>query len=174
MTQIDRYRDFLLFVDANPFDFLPGEREIFFDFVNEAEKENLLVIGKNKAGCLICLYDQQGDKKQAPIVWLDSEQSPSGIFADNIQMFFSLLPYGTGVIHSIISQMIDIRNNFVNVGSCDKFKDELMVIFDRSSTLTNWSVYKEILQSSVNSEPCESILNSIKRHWNITERIIKK
>lgn len=174
MILLDRYRNFIEATDSNPFDFLPKVEEIYFDFINESEKEKLKVIGKNKSGCLICAYGEQDALEAASVVWLDSERSPSGIFSDDLEMFFSLLPYGMGYLYTIISNAIDINNNLINSADCNKLKDEHRQILKSNAVAEILPVYEKTMKISAGKEPCVSISNSIRKHWSITERIIKK
>jgi hypothetical protein len=174
MTLIEKYRNFIETIDSNPFDFQPKAEEIYFDFINELEKGKFTVIGKNKAGCLICEYNKQKAMKDAPILWLDSERSPSGIFTNNLETFFSLLPYGMGFLYKIISNGIDINNNLTDFVDCSKFEDERRQMLKKNSVAGILPAYEKSMGISIAKKPCENILQSIRKHWNITERIIKK
>jgi len=172
-TLLDKYRNFIETTDSNPFDFMPTEEKIFFDFIDESEKGKLKVVGKNKAGCLICLYGKQNAMEDGSIVWLDSEQSPSGIFADSLEIFFSLLPYGMGYLYKIISNCIDINNNLIENTDCNKLKVDQQLL-KKNPAAEMLPLYEKIMEISVVSEPCESILNSVRKHWSVTKRIIKR
>ena len=169
---MNNYKNFVEIIDSNPFDFIPAKRQTYFDYLVETEKNKLEVIGKNKAGSLICLYNGQDNKKPSPVIWLDSERSPSGIFTDTLEMFFSILPYGMGLIHRILLQAIDINNNFKNTANCEKLQNEYQKILDRNRKIL--PVYEKIMNIKIELEPCENIFKSISKHMIITERIIKK
>jgi hypothetical protein len=174
MTLTDKYKNFIELTDSNPFDFQPKAEEIYFDFINKSEKGKLTVIGKNKAGCLICTYDNQGATERGSVVWLDSERSPSGIFADNLEMFFSLLPYGMGFLYEIISGGIDIDNNLINTADCNKLNDDHQQLLKGKPVAVILPAYEKIMEISIGNKPCESILDSIRKHWSTTEKIINR
>lgn len=88
-------------------DFYPVTAEPNFikTLVPDAVAQHLTIIGKHGSGSLIAFwhYKPEVNLEALPLVWLDSEGSPSAVFAANYLDFLALLPYGTGFIYDVLS-----------------------------------------------------------------------
>lgn len=163
-------------MDINPFDFMPSEDALFDNFSAEV-KNMLLPFGKNKAGCLICYWLSSKDKDECPIVWIDSEGEPNAVFATNLSVFFSLLPYSTGAIYDMI---IASERHIQNPESNQSPKELFSGIYKEHSAQNQESgssrfekKLNELLDIKIAKNPTELVLKASKQFREITERINK-
>jgi len=70
-------------------------------------------IGMVNSASLLAFWQEPGLSSAAerPIVYIDSEGSPTTVFADSFADFLTLLPYGTEFLYKIINQMERARAN---------------------------------------------------------------
>jgi hypothetical protein len=82
----------------------PDEFPEFYSSVGDgrpALEEAFVAIGMNGAHCVIAQWDAPSRVvAEWPIVWVDSEGSPTGVFANAFSEFLTILPYGTVFIYN--------------------------------------------------------------------------
>jgi hypothetical protein len=90
-------------------DFEPLEPDEFPAYYSSADdnrpapEDAFTAIGMNGAHSVIAQWDAPSRSAgEWPIVWLDSEGTPTGVFANNFAEFLSILPYGMIYIKHII------------------------------------------------------------------------
>jgi hypothetical protein len=69
-------------------------------------------IGMMNASSLIAFWQESGPSAvERPIVYIDSEGSPTAVFAGSFADFLTLLPYGTRFLYKVINQSERARAN---------------------------------------------------------------
>lgn len=65
-------------------------------------------VAGNKAGCVVAIYRREpaAPPETQPLVWLDSEGSPNGIFAQHLNAFLCLIPFGSGLIYDVLTHCL--------------------------------------------------------------------
>jgi hypothetical protein len=67
---------------------------------DEQKNTRFHVIGQDGTGSVIALW--RSNRLSNPIVWLSSEGFPNSVFANSIQEFLSILPFGTAFIYDVL------------------------------------------------------------------------
>jgi hypothetical protein len=106
------------------------------------------VIGAHSSHSLIChwQYEKGIPIERQPVVWLDSEGWPNGVFAQDLRIFISLLPYDTGFLYDIISSWMCYKENSESVlNPNEKYtKDDLKRMLD--SARQRYGAYSKFLK----------------------------
>jgi hypothetical protein len=67
-------------------------------------------IGMTNSASLLAFWQEPGRATdERPIVYIDSEGSPVGVFAASFAEFLTLLPYGLEFIYRLITRLIDLQ-----------------------------------------------------------------
>lgn len=104
-----------------------------------------------------------------PIVWLDSEGSPSEVFAENLDSLFALLHYSQGSIYDVIfaNQMNEedpeLFESAIKRFSLEEFTQAAAEDWDENETLNSFHNWLEAnLGVSIEENPIERITNATK------------
>lgn len=107
-------------LEFTDFEITPNQDKNISDLIPDVDvAKQFKVIGKIASGSLICFwqYDSKKSILDSPIVWIDSEGFPNGVFANSFSEFLSLLPYSTGFIYNLLSNHLLYTDNpkiFIN------------------------------------------------------------
>jgi|RhiMetdeSRZDD1v2_1073273.scaffolds.fasta_scaffold00470_4 hypothetical protein len=167
MTILNKYESFLQQVAGNPFDCRVPQNITLFENFKPVVSQKLQPFAKNKAGCLFCFWKEEQQEDKWPVVWLDSEGTPNVVFADNGVDFFSMLPYGTGLIYDIIRSC----ERYVNAP--DTFDSPEVLFADSYATLQKNTIglYENSMQLKVSSTPAQLIFSAYKKWYDVTNII---
>jgi hypothetical protein len=68
----------------------------------------MMPVAGNKAGCVVAIYQRQPNAAPdtQPVVWLDSEGSPNGIFARDLNAFLRIIPFGSGLVYDVLAHCL--------------------------------------------------------------------
>ncbi|MEO8414747.1 MAG: hypothetical protein ABI472_13865 [Ginsengibacter sp.] len=178
------YNDWLSFaanqsiVECDFFDLKEGPvNELLGDF----SSERLTAFGEHASGSLLSFYSKIADANvnEVPVAWLDSEGAPCIVVSNNLQDFFSILPYGMGFIYSVASV---IENNLNEADLLAKTKqritqnaDELLETSKKRfldvDDLLTWLNSKNI---KLSSDPVTAIVEAHERNSDLTSWIVEK
>lgn len=126
------------------------------------------------------LHDGTTSPENAPIVWLDSEGSPNGVFANTTQDFLTILPYGTGLIYEFLYCWEDyIRDpqetphpkEELDAERINSFLEETKEEFSGWKNLVDWLDSVNIDWKSVN--PFQIMEKAFTAHPNLDEWLEK-
>jgi hypothetical protein len=176
MSLIVKYEQFLEQVSGNPFDFRIRKDVKLFQNFNESISQAIEPLGTNKAGCIVCIWKEKKSMQEGPVIWLDSEGEPNCVFADSIQDFFLLLPYGTGHLYDIIVAcerfMVDPATfpspEILFSGS---YASLLQKIENDKELKNATDLYKEIMELTIEETPARIISGAYRKHFSITQKI---
>lgn len=157
-------------MDINPFDFMLSD-ETLYDHFSEKVKKMLLPFGKNKAGCLICYWLSSKNTDECPIVWIDSEGEPNVVFATNLFVFFSLLPYGTGAIYDMIIAVERYIQNPESNQSISGLNEEPSAQDQESEGAALERKLNELSGVKTVNDPVELIMKAYQEFYQITKII---
>ena len=71
------------------------------DYSELLDGKDLIPVFAHKSGSVVCIWENEGKEK---IVWIDSEGTPCNVFAEKLEDFFEILPYGPNFIWDYLSK----------------------------------------------------------------------
>lgn len=173
----EKFISILNAIEVNPVDFLFDENATVPGIFRDEIKLLLKPFGKTKAGCVLCYWQEEtAGNNMSPIVWIDSEGTPNAVFSDNLDHFFQMIAYGTGMIYDIIRACEKHSANPVkNPAPETLFENAYVSSFIEHEADKNKKVLVELLLREMNIEttrqPGKEIYNSYIKHIQITKRI---
>jgi hypothetical protein len=120
LSSFELYQAFQLFDDDSPERWADFERLNPDDLLrlvpevsegpHAGQSQAFEAIGMTNSASLIAFWQEPNLVGiERPIVYIDSEGSPTSVFADSFADFLTLLPYGTDFLYAIINQSERVR-----------------------------------------------------------------
>jgi hypothetical protein len=131
LSPFELYQAFQLFDDNSPERWADFERldpDDLLRLVPEVsegpragQSQALEAIGMTNSASLIAFWQEPNLLgTERPIIYIDSEGSPTSVFADSFADFLTLLPYGTDFLYNVINQSERVRARLELLGTVYK------------------------------------------------------